>query len=189
MKLIHKGEYLSYYEIEYADEFGHKKSYEIVSKQGNKHSKTPELTLDKLGKTCNAVSLIIFDKSHEHILLNREFRFGVNRYVYNPTAGLIDKGETPEEAAERELREETGLKLTRIIKQLPPVYVCAPVTDDVLIPFICEAEGEILGSDNIYEEIHSKWCTKQEVLEILNNPDNIFSGYMQAIVYCWANGI
>ena len=72
---------------------------------------------------------------------------------------------------------------------MPPVYVCAPVTDDLLVPFICEAEGEILGSDNIYEEIHSKWCTKQEALDLLNNPDNIFSGYMQAIVYCWANGI
>lgn len=42
------------------------------------------------------------------IILQKQFRPPVNAVVIEVPAGLIDEGETPEEAAIRELREETG---------------------------------------------------------------------------------
>ena len=42
----------------------------------------------------------------------------VGDYVYNFPAGLIDEGETPEVAAKRELKEETGLDLIVIEDKL-----------------------------------------------------------------------
>jgi ADP-ribose pyrophosphatase len=48
--------------------------------------------------------------SQGNILLVRQFRHAVDKELLELPAGSIDPGETPEEAATRELREETGFK-------------------------------------------------------------------------------
>lgn len=40
-------------------------------------------------------------------------------------AGLIDEGETPEQAAIRELQEETGFKAAKVLES-SPLQVCDP---------------------------------------------------------------
>ena len=51
---------------------------------------------------------IVAENAKEEILLIRQYRFGLQDYIYELPGGLIDKSEEPEEAARRELREETG---------------------------------------------------------------------------------
>ena len=188
IKLIHKGEYLSYYEINYEDNDGNKKTYEMVSKTGSIKNGTPELTLNTIGDHTDAVVMVVFNTDHNKILVQKEKRLGINRWIYNNPAGLIDPGETVFEAATRELYEETGLKLTKILKQLKPTFTCAPVTDELASLIICEAEGKITNSNSIFEETESKWCTKDEVAELLEQDEVQFSGRTQAIFYMWVYG-
>jgi ADP-ribose pyrophosphatase len=47
------------------------------------------------------------------ILLIRQYRYATRQYLWELVAGRIDEGETPREAAERELREETGYRAKR----------------------------------------------------------------------------
>ena len=42
------------------------------------------------------------------VLLMREYAAGVHRYELGLLKGRMDAGETPEQAANRELKEETG---------------------------------------------------------------------------------
>jgi 8-oxo-dGTP pyrophosphatase MutT (NUDIX family) len=42
------------------------------------------------------------------VVVERQYRFGVEKTTMEIPAGIIDAGETPEEAAIRELQEETG---------------------------------------------------------------------------------
>ncbi|MEL6970276.1 MAG: NUDIX hydrolase [Bacteroidota bacterium] len=51
---------------------------------------------------------IVAETEDEHILLIKQYRFGLQEYIYELPGGLIDAGETPAEAAPRELVEETG---------------------------------------------------------------------------------
>ena len=52
----------------------------------------------------NVVALTV----DERIVLVRQFRFGTGNETTEIPAGMVDAGETPEEAARRELKEETG---------------------------------------------------------------------------------
>lgn len=52
--------------------------------------------------------LIIAKDKYGNILLERNYRRGVDDFVYELPAGWIDKGESSSEAAVRELKEETG---------------------------------------------------------------------------------
>lgn len=184
---IHAGEYLSYYNIAYKLSNGSIKNYEMVSKKGTKRN-SEELTLENIGIETNAVILLIFNSDHSKMLLSKEFRLGVNAWVINEVAGLIDEGETIEQASTRELREETGLILTKILDILPSTFTCAPVTDDLTSLVICEAEGEIKESDNPAELVEAHWYSKDEMKELLKNSKYTFAGRAQAFAYMWANG-
>lgn len=45
----------------------------------------------------------------DKIVMIRQYRYPLDEYLYELPAGLIDAGETPDEAAVREMKEETGL--------------------------------------------------------------------------------
>lgn len=51
---------------------------------------------------------IIAENDKAEILLIRQYRFGLSDHIYELPGGLIDAGEKPEQAAPRELLEETG---------------------------------------------------------------------------------
>jgi len=57
---------------------------------------------------CNGIVVIVPLTDDSEFLLTRQFRPPVNSYVIEFPAGLNDKGDTLQEAARRELLEETG---------------------------------------------------------------------------------
>lgn len=62
-----------------------------------------------------AVATLVVDD--EHIVLTRQYRYPLDRWIYDLPGGAGAKNETPEAAAGRELEEELGLipnKLTRL---------------------------------------------------------------------------
>jgi ADP-ribose pyrophosphatase len=51
-----------------------------------------------------------------HIILIRQFRYPVQRWLWELPAGSVDEGETPEAAARRECHEEIGLVPDTIVR-------------------------------------------------------------------------
>lgn len=60
-----------------------------------------------------AVNILAISPDHQ-VILNQEYRVGVNQEVVALPAGLIDSGETVTAAAKRELQEETGYQAQNV---------------------------------------------------------------------------
>ena len=109
---------------------------------------------------------------------------GTSRGRRQHAAGLIDGDETAEQAARRELKEETGLNITKIKDILKPSFSCSGVTDEKSVIIFCEVDGEIEKCDFPDEEIQAGLYTKEEVKILLRN--ECFSARSQAVCYLWA---
>jgi ADP-ribose pyrophosphatase len=55
----------------------------------------------------DTVAVVALD-DNRNILLVKQYRYATGKHTVEIPAGVIDPGETPEQAARRELREETG---------------------------------------------------------------------------------
>lgn len=179
MKKVFPGKFLTRYDLTYETEEGEEKIYEMVSRSSNMHTEE-----DLKDQHPDAVILILTDCTGNRILLNREFRMATGNYVYNFPAGLIDPGEMPEEAASRELWEETGLHLDRITEILPPSYSAVGFTNEISLSIIGRASGEFQKSTSAEEEIQAGWYTGNQVLELIRKEP--FAARTQAYCYLWA---
>ncbi len=176
---IHQGKFIHRYDITYETEEGEEKIYEMISRD-------PAIqTWEELqGQTPDSVVLIMHDRTGERILLNREFRLALGNWVYNFPAGLIDPGETPEESAERELKEETGLDLVEITETMPLSYSAVGFSNESNLCLLGVAAGTFQKSSSSVEEIRPGWYTKEEVRRLLDQ--ELFAARTQAYCYLWS---
>lgn len=179
---VSEGHFIDRYNLYYTTEDNKKKVYEIISR--NKNIKTID---DIRNNKTDGVVIVATDETDEHILINKEYRMSVGDYVYNFPAGLIDDGETPEIAAKRELKEETGLDLIKIEDKLYDSYSAIGFSNETNAVVIGKASGSFAPSTSTYEEISAAWYSREEVKELL--ADRHFAARTQAFCYMWARNI
>ena len=94
----------------------------------SKHAKRDLISLKKEytninGKKMRVISIVepgvsvvlpFIDSRKDTIIIERQYRPALRKYIYELPAGHIDKGETPRQAAIREMQEETGFAPKRI---------------------------------------------------------------------------
>ena len=180
IRKVHEGKFITRYDVDYVTAEGNPKTYEIISRNGNIQ------TLEDLqNRKPNAVVMVLTDESGELILVNREYRMAMAQWIYNFPAGLIDPGESPEESARRELREETGLRIVRIDDVLDNSYSAVGFSNERNVCVFGIAEGEFRKSTSDAEEITPGWYTKEEIKQLLRTEP--FAARTQAYCYAWAN--
>ena len=172
MEKVKDGKYLKSYELTYKNKAGREKKYEIVSRS---EISGPEA----LGRRVSGVSIVAYHE--DKMLLLKEFRMGVNRYVYNLCAGMINEGESMEECIQRELYEETGLSVKKIRNILPPSFSAVAFSDvKTQIAFV-DVEGDFGDHTSENEQIVANFYNKEEVRELLETEE--FSSRAQMAAY------
>ena len=97
--------FLNLYHLKFDDRAGNDRDYYFVSRRDDAHIKirTHEMTPEGI------VIYAVTKEAEPRLVLVREYKFPLDAVIYELPAGLIDPGETPGEAAKREMKEETGV--------------------------------------------------------------------------------
>lgn len=93
----------------------------------------------------DAVAIFAID-NRENVLVVKQFRYPVGKELIELPAGLIDEGETPLEAAKRELKEETGYKANKW-DELIHFFTSAGCHDEMLYIYIAQDIEKVSGQD------------------------------------------
>ena len=96
-----------------------------------------ELEMIRHSGASAVVPLLDAAKADPDVVLIRQYRYASNGYLYEIPAGRLDPGESPEECAERELREETGYSAGRL-RQLTTIYTTPGFTDERIHIFVAQ---------------------------------------------------
>lgn len=180
---LHEGKWLKMYVARYINNNNQVKDYEVISRD-NDLEEHPE----KFGpatQSC-AVGIIATNEDNTKILINKEFRLACNEWVYEFPGGILEPDETVEQAAARELQEETGLELYQIDKVLGKAYTAVGVANECVSTLIGKARGEFKPSTSADEEIEAAWYTKEEIKNLIDN-GAVMSLRTQSYLYMWSN--
>lgn len=103
--------WINKYHLHYTLPDGRPYTYQGVSRKGPARYEAALKTLRSTGAPDPDAVCIVSLLPDGSVLLEREFRYPLNSWCVSLPAGLIDAGETLEEAVARELSEETGYRL------------------------------------------------------------------------------
>ncbi len=126
---IAAGKWLLLNELTYEDRRGKIRTWEAAARQN----------------CAGAVAMICTLKPSNRLVLVRQYRPPVNKFTIEFPAGLVNHGESPEETAIRELREETGYR-GKVLRVLPPAYSSPGLTSEATSIVIMEADEAEQGT-------------------------------------------
>ena len=153
-KTLHQSKWSSFKEKKFINTENTEKNWEYIERKNH----------------AEAAVIVPVDSRKSKIILIKQFRVPLENYIIEFPAGLIDPDETPEESAERELLEETGFTVERILSVSPGLCTSPGLTNELV--YIIEAEVNSLkqqeqnteDSEDI-EVILADMDTIQSVLE------------------------
>jgi ADP-ribose pyrophosphatase len=157
--------WLNLFDVAYVDKNGRNKSWQIATR-----ARQPKCVSGRFTEP-DAVVIVPFHTLENKIVITREYRVPLADYEYGFPAGLVDDGESVEQAVRRELKEETGLSLTRVISTSPPVYSSAGMTDESVVMVYIECSGKPSTAHNTESEaIEVELISRSEASRLCEDP-------------------
>ena len=127
----------------------------------------------------DAVTVLPYDPGLDKVLITRQFRHGpfargdANPWPLEPAAGRIDPGETPEDAARRELLEETGAE-AKALHRIGGYYPSPGAYSEFLYSYVAIADlsgidGRTGGLAGEAEDIMSHVVSFDHLMALVEN--------------------
>jgi nudix-type nucleoside diphosphatase (YffH/AdpP family) len=127
----------------------------------------------------DAVTVLPWDPVRDRVLVVEQFRAGcwmrgdANPWSIEPVAGRIDGGETPEEAARRETREEAGLALHELLP-VGTYYPSPAAVTEYLYSYVALADlpdgaAGVGGAEEEAEDIRGHVIAFETLMELIDS--------------------
>ena len=148
LKKLTDRRWLNLFEVEYEHKSGKRRKWQFASRKP-----IPDLSGASADPDAVFIVPILQTPQGNRLIVLKEFRVPLGDYEYTCPAGLIEPGEPIERTVRRELKEETGLDLTRVVAVSPPVVASAGMSDEsAAITFVeCIGTPDTAGLDGTEE--------------------------------------
>lgn len=117
--------------------------------------------------------VVVVPVTAEGICIIKQYRHPVSQWSIEFPGGIIDSEETPEDAAIRELHEESGC-INKKIYYLGMIYPSIGCTDEVVHIFVSYCKKEDLGQLDVSEIIQTELVSEEKIDEMLEQNKIIF---------------
>ena len=112
-----------------------------------------------------AVAIVALD-DQGRILLERQYRTALERVTLEIPAGKLEPGEDPEDAARRELEEETGM-VAGMVRYLMPIAVAAGYSDEIIHLYMASGLREGYVHLDEGEFVEALWMDLSELIDLV----------------------
>ena len=171
MKLIHtrkitQQRHLNLFRSDYRDQRGASRSWIYASRQEAARNQT------NAWDRPDAVVIVPWHTERQQLVVIKEYRVVLGGYQIGFPAGLMDAGETLIETARRELFEETGLVMKKVVRHSPPVYSSSGMSDEAVALVYVECDGSPSDRANeSSEDIQVMFVDAPAAASLINDPD------------------
>ena len=125
--------------------------------------KTREFFTKNGGLTMNQTVMIYLEKDNQYLMLYRnKKKKDINKNKYIGVGGHVEKGETPDEAVVRGVKEETGLDLLSFNKRGLVYFVLNGYEEEMYIYTSLDFKGELIECN----EGDLLWVDKDKVMSL-----------------------
>ena len=165
-----------------SDEFSKPKHAKVLSRKIAYRGRVYTLVVDRVREPKGVVALRAIIRHHgsvvvlavddstspPRVLLERQYRYAADDYLWELPAGHIDPDEAPAHAAKRELLEETGLT-AKTWKHALKFYVSPGILDETMDIFLATGltRGKATPEDD--ERIQTRFFTLPAALKMAQN--------------------
>lgn len=180
VKQLTSNKYLNLFELDMLYDTGKHSTYYVSSRA----KEIEGLKLKTRKNTPDGVIIYsLYGENQDKVVLIRQYRCPLDGYIYEFPAGLVDEGETLEEAGVRELKEETGLDFVPVPAKdmfCKPFFTTVGMTDESCGTIYGYASGvPSKAGQEESEEIEIVLADKAEVRRILKEENvAIMCAYM-----------
>lgn len=107
-------------------------------------------------------------ETEQGFVVLKEYRYPIKSWTYEFAAGIIDEGETPAEAAIREIKEETGF-IADEINELGVFYPSFGATDEMIYLFHAKCSSKTDSETEFSEFIRYELMSEQEIEQLIRS--------------------
>jgi ADP-ribose pyrophosphatase len=150
--IIHENKWTKFFEDEIEFENGEQGLYGYIERQ-------------------DGVVVIILNQNKEILLIN-QYRYPIQKYEWNLPGGGIDGDETAEQAAIREVGEETGIEI-KDVEKIGAFYPLSSASTELVTIFLAHVRQNVdvreLTNNQIDESVSERrWVSIEKCLEMID---------------------
>ncbi len=127
-------------------------------------------------------AVLVIPMVGEKVAFIKQYRPVISRYIWELPAGILEKGETPRACAGRELLEETGYRVKRLVK-IGRIFTSPGFTDEIIYLFKaeCHADDKPEAKRELDEIMTVRLLGKKEIKRLINRGKIVDSKTLAAI--------